>query len=158
MSNVAQLNRIETMVHHALREIRLLSETNIPWIMTKMEDYMVDFTKLVEAQGHLADEVVALRSVAAGVTTVLQNQSAQLRDLSDQIATLKAGSVSQGDIEKLVAGTNALADTVDATAADVTAAIKAGTQAAHEPAPPPAEPPAPVQPAVPTGPDTPPVG
>jgi dihydrodipicolinate reductase len=154
VSNVAQLNRIETMVHHALRAIRLLEETNIPWIMTKMEDYMVDFSKLVDAQAHLATEVEALRSVTAGVTTVLQNQSAQLHDLADQIATLKAGSVSQADLDSVVAGTNALADKVDATAADVTAAIKAGTPAAAEPPAPPVAAPA----DAPTAPDTPPVG
>lgn len=153
MFNSEQLTRIETIVHH-LHEHVVNIAANTRWTMSKLEDLMADFSVLLAAQAQLADEVAGLRSVTDGVTVTLNNQSAQLHALSDEIAKLKADAVDQPTIDKLAADTKALADQVDATKVAVTEAIKAGTPAAAEPAPEPA--PAPAD--APAAPDAPPAG
>jgi hypothetical protein len=102
-------------------------------VLGLMEDIMVDFSKVKAEQARLVEDVTALRSVTAGVAVVILGQVTQLHDLADQIAQLKAGSVSQEDIDALASSTHDLADSVEAGTAEVTAAVTAGTPVANEP-------------------------
>jgi hypothetical protein len=109
---------------------RVTLHRRLSHIQRLMEVLMVDFSKVKAEQARLIDEVTALRSVAVGVGVVVLSQAGQLHDLADQIAQLKAGAVSQEDIDALASSTHDLADSVEAAKGDVTAAVTANTVAA----------------------------
>lgn len=92
---------------------------------------MADLSRLLEAQARVASDVTKLRGVIPAVIVLLTNQKQQLVELAAQIAALQTAD-NQPAVDDLVAQTNALADQVEATTADVAAATVANTAAAGE--------------------------
>jgi len=90
---------------------------------------MADITKLKAQVDNLVDKVKAQTSIDASVAVLVQDQVARLKELGDQIAALKADTVTQADIDAVAQTVSEQAVALDQGTAALQAAVPANTSA-----------------------------
>jgi hypothetical protein len=90
---------------------------------------MADITNLKAQVDNLIEKVKAQTTVDASVAVLVQDQVARLKELGDQIATLKADTVTQADIDAVAQTVSEQAVALDQGTAALQAAVPANTSA-----------------------------
>lgn len=90
---------------------------------------MADITNLKTQVDNLVDKVKAQTSIDASVAVLVQDQVARLKELGDQIAALKADTVTQADIDAVAQTVSEQAVALDQGTAALQAAVPANTSA-----------------------------
>jgi hypothetical protein len=90
---------------------------------------MADITNLKAQVDNLVDKVKAQTSIDASVAVLVQDQVARLKQLGDQIAALKADTVTQADIDAVAQTVSEQATALDQGTAALQAAVPANTSA-----------------------------
>lgn len=90
---------------------------------------MADIGNLKVQVDNLVDKVKAQTSIDASVAVLVQDQVARLKQLGDQIAALKADTVTQADIDAVAQTVSEQATALDQGTAALQAAVPANTSA-----------------------------
>ncbi|MFO1098321.1 MAG: hypothetical protein U1E81_08625 [Xanthobacteraceae bacterium] len=90
---------------------------------------MADIGNLKIQVDNLVDKVKAQTSIDASVAVLVQDQVARLKELGDQIAALKADTVTQADIDAVAQTVSEQATALDQGTAALQAAVPANTSA-----------------------------
>ena len=90
---------------------------------------MADIGNLKAQVDNLVDKVKAQTSIDASVAVLVQDQVARLKELGDQIAALKADTVTQADIDAVAQTVSEQATALDQGTAALQAAVPANTSA-----------------------------
>ena len=90
---------------------------------------MADIGNLKVQVDNLVDKVKAQTSIDASVAVLVQDQVARLKELGDQIAALKADTVTQADIDAVAQTVSEQATALDQGTAALQAAVPANTSA-----------------------------
>lgn len=90
---------------------------------------MADITNLKAQVDNLVDKVKAQTSIDASVAVLVQDQVARLKELGDQIAALKADTVTQADIDAVAQTVSEQAVALDQGTVALQAAVPANTSA-----------------------------
>lgn len=88
-----------------------------------------DIGNLKAQVDNLVDKVKAQTSIDASVAVLVQDQVARLKELGDQIAALKADTVTQADIDAVAQTVSEQAVALDQGTAALQAAVPANTSA-----------------------------
>ena len=90
---------------------------------------MADIGNLKIQVDNLVDKVKAQTSIDASVAVLVQDQVARLKELGDQIAALKADTVTQADIDAVAQTVSEQATALDQGTAALQDAVPANTSA-----------------------------
>ena len=86
---------------------------------------VADKQEILNQVGNLTAEVERQKGVNASVKTLISGQAQQITDLSNQVAALKAGTVTQEEIDSLAASLKTVADGYKANDDELANAISA---------------------------------
>ena len=91
---------------------------------------MADLTTLTAAMTDLTAKVAAQTSVDASAVTLIQGMVLKIADLSAQIASLQAGTVTQAQLDAIAQQASGLSTSLDAATQPLATAVTTNTPAA----------------------------